>query len=432
MRQTKAKIIKHRKKNVRMFPIYKMVSWDLLFYFPIIFLFLTQVKGFSASEVLFADAFYTFANTFWQIPITRLVDRIGKKNSLIVGNILYTLSILAMIFMQSYYELLIIQFIYALGYSIKGICETNILYDSLPSGKRRGKIFSTIDGKSTSYFYITDAIASVIAGFTYVVNGYIPMILCFIACMICTILSFKFRHTTIVENKVEPIGIKEYFGQIKESFGFFIKSKRMRSLILLNALFIGVLYGIVNLRSSLLSEMNVPEQYFGIIFALLQLVASITSRRAAKIHKTFKNKTLTYLCMPVMLSCIAIGFIGKDQYSTSAVVLIFLLYLIQYAAKGPHINLMTRYLNNFTNREIRPKITAFKNLTANLLTAIVSLLCAGMLTITTTSNTFIIVGCIATVLAVLLLDYMRDKVGLKPEKYTNEDIRYSLKRPTKN
>ena len=178
MKATKEQIIiKRKKKNVKIFPIYKMVSWDLLFYFPIIFLFLTQIKGFSASQVLFADAFYTLSNTFWQIPVTSVVDRIGKKNCLIIGNILYSLSILAMIFLQNYYELLIIQFIYALGYSIKGICESNILYDSLPAGKKRGKIYSTIDGKSSSYFYIFDAISSVIAGFTFTINGYIPMVL---------------------------------------------------------------------------------------------------------------------------------------------------------------------------------------------------------------------------------------------------------------
>ncbi len=205
MRNTKAHIVKHRKKNVRIFPIYKMLSWDLLFYFPIIFLFLTQVKGFTASEVLLADAFYTLSNTFWQIPITRLVDRIGKKNSLIVGNILYSLSIFAMIFMTQYYELLITQFIYALGYSIKGICESNILYDSLSGSKKRGKVFSMIDGKSSSYFYIFDSVASVIAGLTFVINGYIPMILCFICCVISTIISFRFRHTTILQEKVKPV-----------------------------------------------------------------------------------------------------------------------------------------------------------------------------------------------------------------------------------
>lgn len=427
MKTTKEKMIRQQKNNVRLFPIYKAISWDLLFYFPIIFLFLTQVKGLSASQVLFADAFYTLSNTFWQIPITRLVDRIGKKNSLIIGNILYTLSILAMIFMRDFYELLIIQFIYALGYSIKGLCETNILYDSLPSGRKRGKIFSKVDGKSAFYFYTTDAIASVIAGFTFAINGYIPMVLCFICCVLCTILSFRFRHTKIVENKVEPIKFKEYIVQIKSSFKFCLKSKRMRSLILFNAIFMGIIYGIVNLRSSMLEEMAVPEQYFGIIFAILQFVAAFTSRLASRLHSNFRNKTLTYLIIPVTVSCMMIGFIGTDTLSKSSLILIFLLYLIQYACKGPYHGLMVRYMNNFTNRTIRPKITALKNLSANLFTAIISMICAMLLEITNTANTFIIIGCISTIGAVLLLDYMRDKVGLKPEKYGKEDIKYGMK-----
>ena len=425
MEKTKAKIVKHKKKNVRIFPIYKMISWDLLFYFPIIFLFLTQVKGLTSAQVLFADAFYTLSNTFWQIPITRLVEKIGKKNSLIVGNILYSLSILTMIFMQSYYELLIIQFIYALGYSIKGICESNILYDSLPSSKKRGKVFSTIDGKSASYFYIFDAVSSIIAGVTFVINGYIPMILCFISCVVCTIISFKFKHTIIKDEKIKPISLQEYGKQLKGSFKFFMKSRRIKSLIILNALFIGLLYGIVNLRSSMLSEMQVPEQYFGIVFAILQMIAAVTSRKADKIQKELKNKTLTYLCLPVAVSCILIGFIGKEQFSNSALILIFLLYLVQYAIKGPYMSLMTRYLNNFTNRGIRPKITALKNLSANLLTACISLICAAMLSFTTTANTFIIVGCITTIAIVLILDYMRDKVGLKPEQYSKEDMKFN-------
>lgn len=429
MKKTKERLIRHKKKNVRMFPIYKTISWDLLFYFPIIFLFLTQVKHFTPSQVLFADAFYTLSNTFWQIPVTRIVDKIGKKNCLIIGNILYSLSILSMIFMQNYYELLIIQFIYALGYSIKGICESNILYDSIPRSKRRGKLFATIDGKSASYFYFFDAISSVIAGFTFVINGYIPMILCFICCVISTIMSFKFKHTVILEEKVEPISVSKYYKQLKDSFKFCLKSKRLRSLIIFNSLFMGLIFGIVNLRSSMLSEMQVPEQYFGIIFAILQFAASITARQTNKIHKAFRNKTLTYLALPMTISCIAIGFIGTDPLSKSSLILIFLFYLVQYAIKGPYQALMSRYLNNFTNRRIRPKITALKQLTANLITAIISMLCAMMLGFTTTANTFIVVGCITTLLVVLLLDYMRDKVGLKPEQYGIEDIKYSLNRP---
>ena len=432
MKATKEQImIKRKKKNVKIFPIYKLVSWDLLFYFPIIFLFLTQIKGFSASQVLFADAFYTLSNTFWQIPVTSVVDRIGKKNCLIIGNILYSLSILAMIFLRNYYELLIIQFIYALGYSIKGICESNILYDSLPAGKKRGKIYSTIDGKSSSYFYIFDAISSVIAGFTFTINGYIPMALCFLCCIACTIISFKFRHTELVEEKVKPVSLTEYSKQLKGAIKFFVKSDRIKLLILLNALFLGLTVGIVNLRSSMLSEMLVPEAYFGVIFAILQLSAAITARNSEKIHKMFRNKTLTYLTLPVTLSCIVIGFVGTDTLSKSSLLVIVFMFLIQYAIKGPYRALMSRYINNFTNRNIRPKLTALNYLLSNLLTAAISLSCSWLLSITTTANTFMIIGCVTTIVAVLLLDYMRGRVGLKPDQYSKEDLKYSTYKPQK-
>ena len=330
-----------------------------------------------------------------------------------------------------YYELLIIQFIYALGYSIKEICEANILYDSLPGSSKRGKVFSTIDGKSSSYFYIFEAIASAIAGFTFVINGYIPMVLCFICCTTATILSFKFRHTSIVQNKIEPIKFGEYMEQLKTSFKYFLKSKRIRSLIMFNALLMGTITGIVNLRSSMLNEIKVPEQYFGIIFAILQMVAAISTRNTEKIQENFKNKTLAWLGIPTVVSCIIIGFIGQDELSKSSLILIVILFAIQYAIKGPYIGLITRYLNNFTNKNIRPKISALRYLTANLATAVISLICSGLLAITTTANTFIIIGCITTIDVVLLLDYMKDKVGLKPEEYTEEDIRYSINRPEK-
>ena len=276
-----------------------------------------------------------------------------------------------------------------------------------------------------------DAISSVIAGFTFAINGYIPMILCFLCCVASTIISFKFRHTVIAEEKVKPVSLKEYMGQIKDSMRFSIKSSRVKLLILSNALFLGLVMGIVNLRSSMLSEMQVPEAYFGIIFAVLQFSAAITARYSEQVHKIFRNKTIAILTIPTTVSCILIGFIGKDPLSKSSLILIVLLFLIQYAAKGPYRALLARYLNNFTNRKIRPKLTALRNLSSNLLTAIVSAICAALLEITTTANTFIIIGCLTTIAAVLLVDYMRDRVGLKPSQYSKEDLKYSLYRPDK-
>ena len=70
---------KAKEKNVRLYPTYKMLSWDLLFYYAIIFLFFTQIKNITAADVLLAESFYPLFKVILLIPATILIDRIGKK-----------------------------------------------------------------------------------------------------------------------------------------------------------------------------------------------------------------------------------------------------------------------------------------------------------------------------------------------------------------
>ena len=214
---SRTKEIQDKKLNARLYPIYKMLAWDLLFYYSIIYLFLTQAKHFSPSQVLLGEAFFTASCLIVQIPIGLLVDRVGKKNSLVFANVCMCVFITILIFAQSYSQVLIAFFIDAIGYVIKGVCETTILYDSLPRGKKRGGLYSTIDGLGLSRFYIMDAITSLVAGFTFVISPYIPILLCLIANIISTILSTRFRHTKIPGDEEEPkTGIKTYFKEYEE------------------------------------------------------------------------------------------------------------------------------------------------------------------------------------------------------------------------
>ena len=54
----KKQLTKVKKQNAKLFPIYKMFSWDLLFFYSTQYLFLTTVKGLSAGEILKVNAFY--------------------------------------------------------------------------------------------------------------------------------------------------------------------------------------------------------------------------------------------------------------------------------------------------------------------------------------------------------------------------------------
>ena len=422
----KTKEIRNKKINTRLYPIYKMTSWDLLFYYSIIFLFLTQAKGFSASQVLLGEAFFTASCLVLQIPIGILVDNIGKKKSLIFANICMCLFSLILIFLYDFNQLLLAYFIDAIGYVIKCVCETNILYDSLPKGKKRGGLYSTIDGLGASRYYVIDAITSIIAGFAYVFNPYFPIILCFIGNFISTILSTRFRNIQIAnEEDKQKISINRYFKDLKETIKFSIKSKRMRALLIFFGLMSGLLYNITTLRSGVLNQIQIPEQYFGIIFAISQIVASIMSKSQNILNKKLKNHTLAYLGIPLTISCIIIGILANISKSFISVFIIVFLFILQGGIKGAYNVLIYRYLNNFTIKEIRTKLATIRNIVYNISSIIISLIGAVFLNVTEASYTIIIIGCITTIVMILLLDYMRDKVGLKMKDYDKEDLKYN-------
>lgn len=421
--------IQNKKINARLYPIYKMLSWDLLFYYSIIFLYLVQAKNFSASQVMLGEAFFTASCFVLQIPIGLLVDKIGKKRSLVIANICMCLFSFILLIIQNFNQLLIGYFIDAIGYVLRTVCETNILYDSLPIGKKRGNLYSEIDGIGASRYYVVDAITSLIAGYAFVLNPYLPIIFCFIANIISTILATRFRSIKLQNEQVEvKEGVREYFRQLGEAIRFTKKSKRIFCLLLYFGLVSGLIYNLTTFRSSVLEGISIPEHYFGIIFAISQIVAAICAKAQIFIHKRFRNKTLAVLGIPLTISCIIIGFLAMIGTSTTFKVIIVLLFVFQGAIKGAYNVLIYRYLNNFTNRKIRTKLATIRNMFYNISSILISLFGAMLLNYTDSANTIIIVGCMMTILIILLLDYMRGKVGLKPEQYKKEDLKYMPKK----
>ena len=88
---------------------------------------------------------------------------------------------------------------------------------------------------------------------------------------------------------------------------------------------------------------------------------------------------------------------------------------------------MQRYLNSFSNPSVNTKIFAVNSLLENFGRVSISLFASFSLGITTTAYTFVIIGCIFFVIFIFLLDYMKSKVGLKPEEYSEEDLVFTSK-----
>lgn len=414
---------KDKQINVNLYTRYKTFSWDVLFYYAIIFLFFTQTKGINAADVLLAESFYPIFKMVFLIPATILINSIGKRKSLIIGNSFICIAIFVYIIAFDFAFVVLGELLSAIGFIIKGICESNILYDSLEKDEKRGSIFAKIEGKGTSYYYYVDAISSVIAGFLFAVNGYIPMILCLIMTIVSIYLSTKFKDIDEKQKITKHQVVKEC-KDLWNSFKLFNKSPRLKNLIFFGALVSAIILSITMLRSSIMQDIGIPAEYFGIIFAVLGLISGISAKNEYRFHKKFKNKTLASLAIPLVFSCMILGLKCNLNISYEVnVITVLVVFLVQYIARGPFYPLIKRYLNNFTTASLRTKISSSFNFLENILRFLITFLASNLLRVTTTANTFIILGCILGVIIVLMLDNMRKKVGLKPEQYSERDIK---------
>lgn len=418
-----------RKQNMKIYSMYRAISMDLIFFYAIDFLFLTQVKNISASDVVLKTSFYALFMVILQIPANILIDKMGTRRCTILANIFNTIYLLMIIFARDLKTLIIAEFFSALCFSIKDISDTTLLNMSIPETDKKGEIFSKIEGRGNKNYYYINAITSVLSGFLYTVNPYIPVIGATIIAAIATVLSAGFQEienpNQIAEKK--DISIDKYIIDLKNSFKFIIKSNRLRSLLIYSGIMWGTFCLANTYRTSLLEEIEIPATWIAIIAAIIDIASGIGSKKQLKIHKMFKNKSLSVLAFTTAIMIWLSGIIGNSNLlPNSIMILVTIFYIILNANKGIFGVLMTRYLSNFTNSNILPKIYSVNSISRNFFRMIIGFLGSYILSITNTANSLILTGIIFTIVVLSLISYMKTRTGLKPEEYQKDDIEFDI------
>ena len=417
---------KMRKNNMRIFPTYKKLAWDYLFYYTIDFLFLTQIKHISAANVVLKSTFYSLFGIIMKIPANIIVEFIGRKNSLILANILNCFYIFMIMISRNLGDLIFAELISAMAFSIKNIAEPSLLNESIPPSKYKSKIFSKISSKGAAGYYLLNAISKVCAGFLFAINGYLPMICSVIVLIAASVLSIKFIGPVKKKkmNTNEALG-KKQIKEIKEGFVYILKSERLKALILCSALVDSLLAIMQTYTVSLLEELALTSTIIGIISAIGSLISAYASKKQYIFHKRLRNKSLITIAITISISCFLSGLCGiKAKDSSFLLVMVIIGNLIYNFGYGMYYTIIEKYLRNFSNKNIDTKIFSANSLFGSIAKVIGGLFASFLLDKTATAYCMIIIGSIFTILYVLTEMYMKTRVGLKPEQYSKEETKY--------
>ena len=404
-----------RKHNMKLYTLYVIFGSDLLFYYGVKILFFSQVKHISDADIVFLSTVFALASLVSLVFANFINNKTSNRKTLIIGDVINAISMLVLIVGNGFVQMAIAEMLNAVAFALKNISTGPMLEESIPKTDKKSEIFSRIDGKAYFKYCIFSAIATVVAGFLYNVNPYVPMILCLICTVISGIISFNFKEISKEQRNKQKDLIK-VVKELKEGFIYTIKSKRIRALLLALGFIWGIFILYMTYQTTLLKNMNISAASIGIIAMFLEIIKGYGGRFANQYNKKLKNKSLTILALTVSISFIIAGIGSLLNISFAIqIVIILVAFIIIDTIRGLYMVLYKKYDNNFSNVKILPTIYTMTNIYWNLERVIITAIGSFVLTIVDVKYGFIVMGVIFIVTTILISTYMKTRVGLKPE-----------------
>lgn len=411
-----------RKKNMKTYPYYIMVGYDLMFYYSIYVLFLSQVKHVSDANIVLLSSIYALGTIIFILPASAIVTKIGTRKAIMISDLLSMISTSCYIVGNTYILFVIGQLISSIAFALKNTSVSPFLQETIPETDKRSEIFSRIDSSGYSKYCIFSAVSTILSGYLYNIDPYIPMFLCMLISIISFIIASHFEQ---IEKTKKEKTLKQNLKELKEVIKFTLKTQRLKSLLLSLGLIWGVLTTFTMYSQTLLKNLEVPAQYIGIILALLEVLKGLFSKRAELFNKKNQNTSLTKILYTMALCFVIIGIISIINIPWAMkIAIIILLFIIIRGMNGIYQIICKRYINNFMNVKVLPSIYSMQSLFDNISRVVITLIASRILNFMNIQYATVLMGVIFVILTSIVSGYMRTRVGLEPEEYSEKEMKY--------
>ncbi len=361
-------------RSIKIYPIFYGLSSDLIFWIAINTLFLTTVKNLSASEINSIEAISTIAGIFFQFVLVKIVRRIGNLNSVKLGVVLLFLSVVFNTFSTKYIGFLVAELCYEIGFVFKSM-DNVILIKNLKYLNRSNEYIKYQTKGSFLYSLIT-LLISIVSGFMFNINPYIPMIICLIVCFINIILT----------SYIYEVPSKKYE---KDDSKINTSIKDFNKKILLMILLYGLFYAMIacgQKNSKLFIQFDLQKIfsldkvaiYISIFILISRVFRLLSNLLFLKAYDKFKNKILILFETILTFSFIFLlsgHFIGN----LAGIYIMALGFFMFLFIRDPFDNYMRKILFENSREKVHDKIINYINLSRKIFTLIYSTIVASML-----------------------------------------------------
>ena len=339
------------KRNVKIYPWYRAFAFDFLFLWTISILYLTEVKGLSYSQVILLDSIFMLSAFLLQIPVAKMVKKIGRANSTRLASI-FSLGFVAIyLFGQGFWMFIIANLLYGLSMAIRNITDVEILSLSLKKLRRKND-YSKYEGKGMFWYYIFEGITSIVAGYLYeFVSPYAPVVGTTICSIILMVLSFIIKDP--LDEDEEIIEQQELSNQKEREPSY--KTLFKRPFVIWMAVFCFCFFGIGGVHQTMskvyLQNINMPAYLFGYIFCAYKIIAGIASKFQFKYELKRGVKSIIVFSTMMLLGFLASAIIYSiNADAIASIIIVLILFSTQHIARATMRITLKNYVNSCVSK----------------------------------------------------------------------------------
>jgi MFS family permease len=138
------------------------------FYRPIMYLFFLA-QGLDFTQIAVLEVLYNLTTLLGEIPTGYVGDRVGRRNSLLIGTTVITLTLLGIGLANSFLTLAVLYVCWSMGYNFRSGSEDAWLYDTLTDTLSEDE-FADVRGRGESVSLAVGAGAAVAGGYLGSIN----------------------------------------------------------------------------------------------------------------------------------------------------------------------------------------------------------------------------------------------------------------------
>jgi MFS family permease len=280
------------------------------FYRPIMYLFFLA-QGLSFTEITILEAIYNVTTVIGEIPTGYVGDRIGRRNSLLVGTTLIAVTLLGIGLASSFLTLAVLYVCWSAGYNFRSGSEDAWLYDTLTDELSEDE-FARVRGRGESASLAVGAGAAIVGGYLGSIDLSYPW---FVAAAVtgigAMILLTVEEPETYKEADTDELSFRKTVGIVRDA----LSKRNLRAFIL----YYYVLYAAVTylvfvflqpIFRTVVVDLGIPEpqveSLLGWFYAAYSLFGAVLSYYTGAIKERVGIRTW-FLVLPFLVGAALVG-----------------------------------------------------------------------------------------------------------------------------